>query len=133
MNPLDPAELSAYLDGELSAERMREIERIVALDPTARAELESLAKLHARWQASARTAAFLPAVNLPSMKETRTLDRSAIAFLVLLVIAQIALRVFNVLALVLALEFLALVVVLTGVIALTASPGSAVTPARRRL
>ena len=31
MTPLDPAELSAYVDGELPAERMREIERIAPI------------------------------------------------------------------------------------------------------
>ncbi len=119
MNPFDPAELSAYLDGELPAERAHEIERLLESDPAARAEFASLAKAHAGWQASARTAAFQPAVNLRAIGAPRerrlTTSAGIVAFIILLVVAQVILRVFDALALVLVLECIALAVVLAGV------------------
>ena len=119
MTPLDPAELSAYVDGELPAERMREIERIVGSDPALRAELESLTKLHAELQAAGRTAGFRPAVNLRAIdginESRRTISSGVIAFVALLVVAQLVLRLFDALAVAFALECIALLVVLTGV------------------
>ncbi|GMV97976.1 MAG: zf-HC2 domain-containing protein [Phycisphaerae bacterium] len=62
MNPIEPAELSAYLDGELSPRRAREVESALATDPALRAEYERLAALDASWRDAARAAGFDPPV-----------------------------------------------------------------------
>jgi anti-sigma factor RsiW len=62
MSAIEPAELSALLDGELSAERARAVEAALASDAALRAEFEALARADAAWRAHARTAAFVPAI-----------------------------------------------------------------------
>ena len=66
MKPVQPEELSAFLDGELSLERSREVEMQIASDPTLRAEFEDLAGSDALWRTAAATASFEPAVRLPA-------------------------------------------------------------------
>ena len=56
MNAIDPAELSAYLDGELDAGRAAEIENAIAGDSTLQAEFERLQALDVEWTVAARTA-----------------------------------------------------------------------------
>jgi anti-sigma factor RsiW len=64
MTPIDTAEISAYLDGELSAIRAEELEAAIANDPALRAELEALARQHSAWRGAASSANFLPTVRL---------------------------------------------------------------------
>ncbi len=71
MNPIDPAELSAYLDGELSPVRAREIEAAVMASPALRAELDALSKADDTWRSAARSAAFPPHVRLPRAAASR--------------------------------------------------------------
>jgi hypothetical protein len=120
MNPLDPSELSAFLDRELPAERMREIEALAESDADVRAELEALAGLDAQWRASARSAAFRPAVNLRSTQDRRVMGGRpvaffAVAFLAVLIVAQTLLRSFDAFVPMLVLDSVALLVVLGGV------------------
>jgi anti-sigma factor RsiW len=115
MNPLDPSELSAFLDRELPAERMREIEALAEADPGVRAELESFARLDAQWRASARSAAFRPAVNLRSIKDRRSINVWPLAFFMVLIVAQTLLRSFNAFGAILVLDGVALAVLLAGV------------------
>lgn len=65
MKPVEEAELSALLDGELEAARARQIEAQMAEDPALRREFEALASADATWRAAADAAAFTPAVRLP--------------------------------------------------------------------
>jgi len=65
MNPVDPAELSAYLDRELSSARMQEVEAALEHDVALRAELEVLKATHLGWQAAARSVMFTPQISLP--------------------------------------------------------------------
>ncbi len=60
MTQIDPAELSALLDGELDKARAREVEAALAADPQMRAEYEALAVKDKRWRSAARGAAFAP-------------------------------------------------------------------------
>jgi anti-sigma factor RsiW len=62
--PIDPAELSALIDGELPPERARAIEALIAGDPALRAEYEGLRALDARWREAAGEAMFMPEVRL---------------------------------------------------------------------
>jgi anti-sigma factor RsiW len=62
MKPVLPEELSALMDGELDAERAREVEQALAANPALRSEFERLVDLDAQWRAAASTAVFAPAV-----------------------------------------------------------------------
>ncbi len=64
MNTIDPVELSAYLDGELTPERAREVEAALRTSPALRTELDALAEADETWRAAARSAAFRPDVKL---------------------------------------------------------------------
>lgn len=66
MKPVQPEELSAFLDGELGPERSREIEMQIESDPALRTEFDELARTDALWRAAAATAAFEPRVHLPA-------------------------------------------------------------------
>jgi anti-sigma factor RsiW len=73
MKPIDLEELSAYLDGELDARRMRELETAIASDPALRLAHQRLADADAAWRLAAKSASFQPTVLLP----TRSLLRSS--------------------------------------------------------
>lgn len=60
MSDLDPAELSAFLDGELDAIRAAEVAAIIASDEDIRLEYELLKREDLQWRAIARSAAFRP-------------------------------------------------------------------------
>ncbi len=66
MNPLDPAELSALLDGELDPRRAAEVQALIAADPGVGAEYESLRLADARLRTLAAPAQFQPRVALPA-------------------------------------------------------------------
>jgi anti-sigma factor RsiW len=65
MKPIEPAELSAYLDHELEPRRQREIESALAQDEALRTEFAALARLDATWRDAAASARFRPGVRLP--------------------------------------------------------------------
>lgn len=64
MNPVQPEELSALLDGELNAARAAEVKAQIQVDPMLRHEFETLRAVDAGWRAAADSAAFTPAVRL---------------------------------------------------------------------
>jgi anti-sigma factor RsiW len=64
MTHVQPEELSALLDGELSPTRAREVEMQIAAEPDLRREFQLLRTSDARWRAAAATAAFQPAVRV---------------------------------------------------------------------
>lgn len=63
--PIEPAELSAYLDGELPTQRAREIRAALDHDPALRQSFNELASLDAAWKAQAKAMAFAPSVQFP--------------------------------------------------------------------
>ncbi|MCX7011938.1 MAG: hypothetical protein NTW86_05120 [Candidatus Sumerlaeota bacterium] len=65
MKPIDPMELSALLDGELSPERADQVRRAIAQDELLRREYEELAALDADLRARAQAATFAPRVSFP--------------------------------------------------------------------
>lgn len=65
MKPIDPAEFSAYLDGELDPQRARELEEAMQRDSALRAEFERLGALDAGWRSAADTARFAPRLQPP--------------------------------------------------------------------
>jgi anti-sigma factor RsiW len=66
MNDLDPAELSAFLDGELSPARAKEIEALIAADSGVRAAFEQLKRADQRLRSVAEAAAFRPEIHWPA-------------------------------------------------------------------
>jgi hypothetical protein len=60
MNRVDPAELSALLDGELPPDRAAQVRAAIDADPALQAEYRRLCQLHATWSAAAASAAFRP-------------------------------------------------------------------------
>ncbi len=68
MQPVDPAELSAYLDGELTPDRAREVAALLATDPDLRSSYDELASTDADWIAAASSACFSPVTDIPVQK-----------------------------------------------------------------
>jgi anti-sigma factor RsiW len=64
MLPIDPAELSAFLDGELPAGRAEEVRAALTRDSVLRRSYEQMVARDADWSARAATAMFRPRVRL---------------------------------------------------------------------
>jgi anti-sigma factor RsiW len=79
MLPIDPAELSAFLDGELSASRAEEVRAALVRDPVLRRSYELLVARDADWSARASAAMFRPRVRLDHAPvATRVLAATAV-------------------------------------------------------
>jgi len=89
MRLIEPAELSAFLDGELDPDRAREIATALASDSELREEYGALAKADVVWKAAADSALFKPSTQLSTSK---VFASSPLAFAAVL-IALIALCV----------------------------------------
>ncbi len=84
MQPIDPAELSAFLDGELPLTRADEVRAALAEDPILRQSYEQLLALDTCWKAQASAAMFVPRVRLPrSQARARFLTAAALLGLLL--------------------------------------------------
>ena len=68
MKPVDPAEVSALLDGELSPERAEQVRRAIAEDSELRCVFESLSAVHRDLTTCAVAARFRPQISLESTK-----------------------------------------------------------------
>ena len=64
MKPIEPAELSAYMDGELDPARAQEVEAALESSPALRSEFNRLVSADNSWRTAARTAAFRPDIRL---------------------------------------------------------------------
>jgi len=64
MNPVDPDELTALLDGELPAQRAEEVRGALAAAPSLANKFEQLVELDAEWKASAARLMFRPRASL---------------------------------------------------------------------
>jgi anti-sigma factor RsiW len=69
MKPIQPEELSAFLDGELSAQRTREVQQQLDSDDVLRDQIDSLQGLDQKLRAAAFDARFKPSIRLPSTVE----------------------------------------------------------------
>ena len=76
MTQIDPAELSALLDGELPQARAAELRAAITANPALRAEFEALADDDANWRRAAASAQFAPAIDLTRAR--LALDSTAI-------------------------------------------------------
>ena len=64
MSPIDPAELSALLDGELTPSRADEVRAALEHDPALKAEFEQLRQFDDTCRQAASTASFQPLVTI---------------------------------------------------------------------
>jgi anti-sigma factor RsiW len=116
MKPIEPAEISALLDGELSGQRADEVRRAIAEDESLGQVYEQLAALDGDLKACAAQAAFRPRV---SIKAPSPLGVHVLVMAVLMLLVRLTVRLLPFgLAEVLELAVLALVVgwVLTGLL-----------------
>jgi anti-sigma factor RsiW len=98
MKPIEPAELSAYLDGELNPIRAREVETAMTNEPALRAEFNALTEADTAWRAAARSAEFRPAVRLRHSTAVWASLPAATAGVALLVAVRILPRLTDTLA-----------------------------------
>jgi|GEM_PF-1097445 len=84
MKPIDPTEISAFLDGELSPEDAERVRHAIAEDSSLRCEYEKLVALDAELKGAAREVMFRPEVTLPSRSEEIRIN---IPLLVLILVA----------------------------------------------
>jgi anti-sigma factor RsiW len=124
MTPVQPEELSALLDGELSAERAAEIERQMVSDPALRAEFELLSDLDAQWRTAARTAVFTPGLVRPTPQ--RGTWMAAAGIVAGLVALRIVVRVIDVESLAYAMQAVVLAVLLAGLVRMVRADQSAI-------
>lgn len=66
MKPVDPAEISALLDGELSRERTEQVRRALAENRELRSVFDNLSALHRDLTACGVAASFRPRISLAS-------------------------------------------------------------------
>ncbi|MBI4581169.1 MAG: hypothetical protein HY718_15815 [Planctomycetes bacterium] len=86
MNPVDPAELSALLDGELTPSRAAEVRAAVDADPALRAEFDQLQALDAACRSAAATATFPPQVAVPAAHPSWSWTAIGVAAVLLLIV-----------------------------------------------
>lgn len=129
MSDIEASELSAYLDGELSADRRRAVADRFASDAALRAEYDALATGDVAWRRIAQSAAFRPSIRWPRTSAGYVPTAAAVAIAVVLVALKLAPP--GGVAIGLAVHAVALAVVLAGVVWLTATPvWSATAPPR---
>jgi anti-sigma factor RsiW len=123
-SPFDPAELTAYLDGELPAGRAAEVEARLRADADLRAEYEALRRLDAGAREAAAGALFVPAVQLPSTGRGQVPVAGLAATVFALLGLRIASRFIEPLGPSLLLNLLALAVVTGAVLAMAGREGT---------
>ncbi|MDB5676537.1 MAG: hypothetical protein JWM65_3519 [Sphingomonas bacterium] len=121
MTPLNPAELSAYLDGELSETRAREVAAMIAASPALLDELDMLGSRDTAWRAAARSAAFRPALRLRAAGDTAVSGKTIMVCIALFVAIAAVVRGFDNLAVSLVLNLVAAALVSIGVYVLARS------------
>jgi anti-sigma factor RsiW len=86
MEPINPEELSAYLDGELDAHGASQIKAAIENDAATRHAYQILVEDDSAWRAAAQSAQFRPKLALPSRTALGSVVAMCAALLFLLVI-----------------------------------------------
>ncbi|MFT3880617.1 MAG: hypothetical protein QM703_13250 [Gemmatales bacterium] len=86
MLPIDPVELSAFLDGELSPECAQEVRDALDHDPVLRKSFEELVANDSLWKAQAETAMFRPQVQFAQRPLSNWYFKAAIVVLGLMLL-----------------------------------------------
>jgi hypothetical protein len=116
MKPIQAAELSAYLDGELDSHRAAEVKVALASDPALQAEYECLTQADTAWKAAAHTAKFEPKATVVGNKTFLGSPLALAAIIVLAVASRFALELSDVIVWGLILHSTAMALVLPWVI-----------------
>jgi anti-sigma factor RsiW len=125
MKPVELAEISAFLDGELSGARASEVEAALKNDSALRAEFNALAKMDVAWRSVASTSVFVPKVHLASNATLVRLWLGTAAILIVLVAVRILPKLTDALEFGFVLHGIGLVIVLAWVIRMTWGAGIA--------
>jgi anti-sigma factor RsiW len=86
MEPINPEELSAYVDGELDAHRARQVATAIESDPATRQAYQIIAQADSAWRAAAQSARFRPKTALPSRIALESAASMCAAILLLLAV-----------------------------------------------
>lgn len=124
MSHVNPEELSALLDGELSDERAIEVQRALESDPILVRELETLRRLDGRLKKAASQHHALR-VNLPGAAHSQqeaSSRLSVFATLTMLLLARFVPKFSDLTVIVIAVEILAVAVILVVIARLLAEP-----------
>jgi len=73
MKPIDPTEISGFMDGELDSEREKEIRQAMTEDASLRLEYEKLSRLDAEFKSYGHQILFQPNVQIPRSLPLRPL------------------------------------------------------------
>ena len=119
MNPIDPVELSGFLDREMTEERREEVGRLVAGAPDLREELDSLSRADSRWRAAARSATFRVEIRLHREKIFAISPAQVAVFMAFLLAIRFLPKLLSTLTLGLAINGIALAIVIAWIIAIT--------------
>ncbi|MHC4407178.1 MAG: anti-sigma factor [Planctomycetota bacterium] len=84
MKPVDPAELSAFLDGELSPERAEQVRCAIAEDSELRRVFEELSAVHRNLMTCAVAARFQPRISLAKSRSFPALGILGLALAMLI-------------------------------------------------
>ena len=95
MNPIQPEELSAFLDGELSAQRMREVQQQLDVNVELRAQFDTLQRLDRQWHAASLGARFKPSIQLLPLSEPRSRVLGILALGTALAALRLLLKIFD--------------------------------------
>ena len=119
MKRIDPVELSGLIDREMTEERSAEVRQFVANTASLREELESLSKADSRWRAVARSAAFRVEVRLHREKLVTFSAAQAALLIAFLLAIRFLPKLMSTLTLGLALNAIALAIVIGWIVAMT--------------
>jgi anti-sigma factor RsiW len=86
MEPINPEQLSAYLDGELDAHRAGQIKAAIENDAATRHAYQIIVEDDSAWRAAAQSAQFQPKIALPSRTALGSAAAMCAALLLLLVV-----------------------------------------------
>lgn len=112
MKPVQPAELSALLDGELETSRKAEVEAALAGDPALQAQFLALKSADQRWRKAAHAASFQPQIDLGQQGSTLRSATLIVLAVIALIILRFAPKFIDVTTFGIALHIVALVVLL---------------------
>jgi anti-sigma factor RsiW len=127
MKPVESAEISAFLDGELSSARASEVEAALKADSALRAEFNALARMDAAWRSVASTSVFAPKVKLARNARLVRPWLGTAAILIVLVAVRILPKLTDALEFGFVLHGIGLVIVLAWVIRMTRGAAIAMT------
>jgi anti-sigma factor RsiW len=118
MKPIEPEELSAFVDGELDARRMREVEAALSTDPALRAAHKIIADADAAWRAAVTLGRFETTAQLMAHSWLQSPALTCAAALVLVVVRALP-KLSDALALSLLLQLPLLIALMVWVVVLT--------------